>query len=120
MKQRILQLIKLLDIKQAQFCAECGIPAPSISAMEGNLATANIIKIARRYPNLNLRWLLLGEGPIFLDGEPESPVLQPSFVAPQNDPEIAFLRDMVSKQHDTIQRLISNIEKNYKGNGNNE
>lgn len=118
MKQRILQLLKLLDLSQADFCRECGIKDATISSMGDYLSTPNVIRIARRYPNLNLRWFLLGESPVWLDGEPGSPVLQPTFVPSGDDSEIAFLRDMVKRQHDTLQILIRNIEKNYKGNDN--
>ena len=80
------------------------------------LNTQNVIKIARRFPDLNLRWLLLGEGEIWLPGENERPKGEdtpPFSYTPQESPEIPFLRDMVCKQHDTIQILIRHIEKNY-------
>lgn len=110
--------MKLLDLNQADFCRECGIKDATISSMGDNLSTANVIRIARRYPNLNLRWLLLGDSPIWLEDESGSPVLQPTFVPSRDDSEVAFLRDMVKRQHDTLQILIRNIEKNYKPNDN--
>lgn len=117
MRDRIVRLLELLGISQAAFCRECDIKPATLSGMGDGLNTQTIIRIARRYPDLNLRWLLLGEGETWLAKErkevkeEDSPVF--SFVA-QESPEIAFLRNMVSRQQDTIQILIRNIEKNYR------
>lgn len=116
MKKRILQLFGVLGLTQADFCRECGIKDATLSAMGDYLSTQNVIRIASRYPELNLRWLLLGEGPIWLDNRHETQVkeeIPQSLHTPLDSSEIAFLRDMVSKQHETIQILIRNIEKNY-------
>lgn len=117
MRERIFHFIELLGLKQSDFCRECGIKTSTLSAMGEGFNTQNLARIARRYPDLNLRWLLLGDGEIWLNNgretTPPTPAPSQAYM-PQESPEIVFLRDMVSKQHDTIQILIHNIEKNYK------
>lgn len=117
MRDRIIRLYELLGISQADFCRECEIKPATLSGMGDGLNSQTIARIARRYPDLNLRWLLLGEGETWLKNEPERTqwtATPPSGYVPLESSEIAFLRDMVSRQQDTIQILIRNIEKNYR------
>ncbi len=73
---RILQLIENLHITKNRFSNEIGISSSrmgNITAKRNNPDAEMLVLIAQRYRNINLQWLLLGEGPMFTDGRIEPP-----------------------------------------------
>ena len=76
MKNRIFQIMKQEGLNQKDFAATTGINAGTLSSIfngrtEPSLATAE--KLHRRFPMLNMSWLMFGEGDMYLkensDGE---------------------------------------------------
>lgn len=72
MKDRILQIMRSEGMTQQEFSRATGLSPASLSSIF-NGRTAPTMKHAeamhRRFPNLNLSWLLFGEGEMFLSDE---------------------------------------------------
>lgn len=69
MKTRLQYIVKQEGLTNQKFAAEIGIsPAAVTHILSGrnNPSIEIISKIASRYPNYSLRWLILGEQPIFV------------------------------------------------------
>ena len=69
MKTRLQYIVKQEGLTNQKFAAEIGIiPAAVTHILSGrnNPSIEIISKIASRYPNYSLRWLILGELPIFV------------------------------------------------------
>ena len=73
MKNRIFQIMKQEGLNQKDFAATTGINAGTLSSIfngrtEPSLATAE--KLHRRFPMLNMSWLMFGEGDMYLNENP--------------------------------------------------
>lgn len=69
MKTRLQYIVKQEGLTNQKFAAEIGIsPAAVTHILSGrnNPSIEIISKIASRYPNYSLRWLILGEQPTFV------------------------------------------------------
>jgi len=71
MKERLIQFLAYLKIGQNAFEKKVGLSIGSISGAKKGMRTDNLAKIAALYPELNLRWLLLGEGPMLIEKSKE-------------------------------------------------
>lgn len=66
-KERIQTLIKALDLSGREFCKSIG-QSDSWNRMIGTTIGLDIVRtILRTYPNININWLVLGEGDIFIE-----------------------------------------------------
>lgn len=75
LNQRIGKLLKILDISQQEFANKIGSSRQVVSlAIKGpTYPSFNFFKgIAEAYPSINLHWLILGEGDVFLNKEPNN------------------------------------------------
>ena len=90
--QRIKEFRKILKITQGDMANKLNIDTPNISFYENGKTAPSIqtLELIRNAYNLNLDWLLSGEGDMFLDKEPKANkeqmrddciVLYPNFVA---------------------------------------
>ena len=65
MKDRIKEIIKYTGLNSASFAEELGIQKSSISHIvngRNNPSVDFIMKLTNRYPEINSRWLISGEG----------------------------------------------------------
>ena len=68
MKDRIIKFIEAEKLTAAEFADNIGVQRSSVSHVlngRNNPSFAFIQKIIEHYPNLNLRWLMTGEGNIY-------------------------------------------------------
>ena len=66
-KERIQTLIKALNLSGREFCKSIG-QSDSWNRMIGTTIGLDIVRtILRTYPNININWLVLGEGEIFIE-----------------------------------------------------
>ena len=75
---RLQQLMKALNLKQTGFARSLGMTQPNISRMvtgESKISVEVINRIIDTYKNVNLHWLLTGDGAMFMD-EPEEKSVQ--------------------------------------------
>jgi hypothetical protein len=61
-KDRIKLFLKTQDIGERAFCKSIGVSHGYVSAMRVSLQPDKIEKISELYPDLNITWLLTGEG----------------------------------------------------------
>ncbi len=144
MKDRIKQLMESQHMNQLLFSQYIGISSASLSSIfngRTNPSLKTVDAIRKRFPNLNIDWLMFGEGQMFLDGEsgegtptppPTTPgeglvdfsnasdVASPSLFdqtaerSVQNTPKIA--PQIVIKEVDKPQRKITEIRIFYNDN----
>jgi hypothetical protein len=69
MKERLLQLVKALNLSGRAFAASIGKSETWLTTMTGVIRSDVLTNILVKYPKVNLRWLLLGEGDIFISEE---------------------------------------------------
>ncbi len=72
---RLSNLIKALNVNQSEFAKTLGMAQPNISRILNGGAQVSIElvnKISNAYKQVNLHWLLTGDGEMFLDG-PQAP-----------------------------------------------
>ncbi len=68
--ERIKVLIRQ-EGSQSDFCRKTGISTSALSNIlmrNSGISSGNLEQIAKTYPSLNLRWLLIGEEPMWMDG----------------------------------------------------
>lgn len=67
---RLKGFIQALGVTNSQFADKCGIPRPSLSQLLGgrNKKISDVIvgQIHQAYPEMNVLWLLFGEGPMMV------------------------------------------------------
>lgn len=71
MKERIEHIIKAESLSNLQFAQLLDISPASVTHLlsgRNNPSLDLIVRIARKLPHYNLRWLILGEGPIYNNG----------------------------------------------------
>ena len=86
MKERILQLIQEEKLTNAEFAEKIGISTSALSHIltERNKPSLEVVmRIHKAYPNINLNWLLYGEG------EMKDTNIVSSFSGGNENPEIA-------------------------------
>lgn len=71
--QRITKIYENLQISQYRFAKDTGISTATLNNIvldsEGKPSFTTIQKILNSYKNLNARWLITGEGEMWLNGE---------------------------------------------------
>lgn len=71
MKDRIAHIIKAESLTNLQFAQLLDISPASVTHLlsgRNNPSLDFIVRIAQKFPHYNLRWLILGEGPICNNG----------------------------------------------------
>jgi transcriptional regulator with XRE-family HTH domain len=67
---RLQKLVKALNLNQSAFAKSLGMTQPNISRMvngESNVSVEVLLGISKRYEEVNLHWLLTGDGNMFLE-----------------------------------------------------
>lgn len=61
-KERIIKLIKRKDITQKFFCDKLGVSHNYITTINKSIPSDRLVQIIELYPDLNIDWLLTGQG----------------------------------------------------------
>ena len=88
MTERIFAILKYLQLSPSQFAEEIGVQRSSISHLisgRNKPSLEFIQKVLGRFPEINMQWLLNGEGEMLKNGEPISHVSLFQEV-PKNEP----------------------------------
>jgi hypothetical protein len=62
MKKRLVEFLNYLNIGQNKFAKNVGLSGGYFSTIKDNITVETVKKILSVYPELNVRWLLTGEG----------------------------------------------------------
>ena len=71
MKDRIMELMKKEGMTQQEFAAALDISPASLSNIfngKTNPTNNHVNAIHKRFPNINISWLMFGEGNMYTDG----------------------------------------------------
>lgn len=69
-RERIQALVEALGISGREFCKSIGKSNSWNRTIGKNIGTDIVVKILRTYPQVNINWLVLGEGDIFIENTP--------------------------------------------------
>lgn len=71
MKDRIAHIIKAESLTNLQFAQLLDISPASVTHLlsgRNNPSLDFVVRIAQKFPHYNLRWLILGDGPVYNNG----------------------------------------------------
>ncbi len=92
-RERIIYYLKAAKISQAQFCRRVGLSSGYLGAMRKSFQPDTINRIVAEFPDLDLTWLLTGEGGMLKESEPEpgdqTTIISSGRVIPYYDAEVA-------------------------------
>ena len=106
-KQRIIDFLKYKNISQQEIAISLGTSQPNVSAMCKGYRTISkktIVKLSNIFPDLNVDWLLTGEGSM-LRGSEEQGATESEDAALRE--EVVMLRERVRN----LQKLIDEKER---------
>lgn len=83
-KQRLITFIDFLGIQPAEFQRNCGLSSGFIYSISKGIGTRALLKIESRYPQLNTRWLITGQGQMLSNEPQQSGVVQNNFSGNNN------------------------------------
>ncbi|GAB1359858.1 hypothetical protein MASR1M31_16470 [Porphyromonadaceae bacterium] len=66
-KQRLTEYLHEKNISKSEFGRSIGVSSAFISSMRKSIQSDKVQKIALRYPDLNIDWLLYGKGSMFIN-----------------------------------------------------
>ena len=98
-KERLILFTKSQRITNTEFCKTIGVSNAFISSMRKSLQPDKIESIALNYSQLNINWLLTGEGSM-LKGNQNSNNYTPEMK--ENEQLLAQLRDEVNEQRENV------------------
>lgn len=106
LSNRIKDFVAYTKMSVRKFAIECGLKQPTLDkhirgTAEPNVAT--LIGIAKRFPELSLDWLLLGEGEMF-KGKSDLDA-----ITDKNTERLMKLVDTITTLQDTINAQASTI-----------
>lgn len=113
LQERLKGFIAHLDLSVLAFENKCGMAQGTVNKMTDKSRQRTLEKIRKTYPQLNMEWLLTGEGEMLVPGAVSA---LSGCSAPPTDlgkalDEIAAQRRLLEKSQEQIDRLISIIER---------
>lgn len=72
-KERLTEFVNWLGISKSEFGRQIGVSNAFISSIRKSIQQDKIQSIASMYPNLNIEWLLTGEGEMLKNGYKNPP-----------------------------------------------
>jgi transcriptional regulator with XRE-family HTH domain len=110
-KQRLKEFAKHKGISERSFCLSIGVSPTFISAMRKSMQPDKIESISHHYPELNITWLLTGDGQMINQNcEQNTPIKQIGYTALSSNEEIAMYKQLIESKD----RLIDALERELK------
>lgn len=111
-KERITKFIELKQISKSEFCRQIGVSNAYISSMRVGIQPDKVQRIALAYPELNIGWLLTGEGEILNNPEKNiEPLAAPCECAESSCLTVSRLLALVEAQQKTIAEQSATISR---------
>lgn len=112
MKKRLIEFLTYLKIGQNAFEKRVGLSTGSICNLNHGLRSDKLAQIAAEYPELNMRWLLLGEGEMLREIVPLE--LTPEFVEMKKNVEeltktVYLLREIIADMREKEKSIRGNV-----------
>lgn len=80
-KERLLHLLKVKHMSQAEFARHLGVSPTYIGAMRKSVSNARLQDILQLFPDIDKNWLLYGEGELY-KSDNESATLAKDYIVP--------------------------------------
>lgn len=114
-KTRLKDYLTYKKVSQNSFCKALGVSAAYIASIRKSIAPDKLLGIAEYYPDLNISWLLTGQGSMIIDDKlPSSPITaENSIVGDGNSnnnvgsADDSFLKGIITELRNTIADLRS-------------
>lgn len=109
---RLKQLIKALNLNQPSFSKSLGMTQPNISRMisgRSSISVEILNRITDRYKQVNLHWLLTGEGVMFLGEEPQEKEGDVLVVKARG--RLEELEERLERVEEVLRRVVEGMEK---------
>lgn len=109
---RLQKLIKALKMNQVSFARSLGMTQPNISRMtsgDNKISTEVLNRITQLHKNVNLHWLLTGEGEMFMTAPAEhtDQVSEPSGpYAVQGKGKLEDMEERIEQLEEAVRRLL--------------
>lgn len=112
--KRLSEIAKKMGLTATAFCQSCDIDKNLLSSKQEEITSKNLVPILKRYPTINLYWVLLGEGEMFLnDNDLESLSMNRFFLEEYKKLQIE-VRQLIAENAVLKSSLQRNIETEYK------
>ena len=116
-KERLLEYLKANRITQAEFGRMMGVSTAYVSTMRESLSLDMQKKVKAAFPDLNMQWLLFGEGDMIIKGAGTCTQIgqntynnNSSSALEKAIDEIAEQRKLTAASQSQVDRLLSIIE----------
>ena len=112
---RLKHLIKALNLNQPSFAKSLAMTQPNISRMisgRSSISVEVLNRITDRYKQVNLHWLLTGEGAMFLGAEPE---IKDDITPPKSKGRLEELEERVERVEEVLRKVVVGLEKGGSG-----
>lgn len=106
---RLKKLIKALNVNQSELAKTLGMAQPNISRILNGGAQVSIElvnKISNVYKQVNLHWLLTGDGEMLFEKNPQVDELLPSIIEGKGT-----LEERMERLEDVVRGLVKSFEK---------
>ena len=119
-KKRLLVYLKANRITQAEFGRIMGVSTAYVSTIRESISHDMQLKVKEAFPDLNMQWLLYGEGEMNIQGDGSNTQIgQNNYnsggALEKAIDEIAEQRKLTAESQSQISRLLSIIETMQKG-----
>lgn len=115
--KRLKLLIKMLRHNQSTFAQSLDMTQPNISRMvsgEGKLSVELLNRITKTYKEVNLHWLLTGQGNMFIGSEPaisEVNELLAEYVTDKGKGALENLEARLERLEKAVRQIARHLEK---------
>jgi transcriptional regulator with XRE-family HTH domain len=96
-KERLKEFVRYRGFSERYFCRSIGVSESFVSAMRKSLQPDKIHNISKLYPELNMTWVLTGEGNMLFDHE--SSLTQKDLV------QLSYCNELVEAKQKQIELL---------------
>lgn len=110
-RDRLKKYLNYKGLKDKEFCSSLGVSTAYISSMRESISPDKLKSIALLYDDLNITWLLTGEGEML-----KEPVGDEAEAEPTLGELARMIADHDRRFHDQMERIMDamGIEKNVK------
>lgn len=111
-KERLIEYIKFKKISKSEFGRRIGVSNAYISSMRKSMDPDKIKSISLNFPDLNIGWLLTGEGEMLAQSS-SSPSLEATSVALSSEAILSKTIEMLAESNrvlaETNRRLVEKL-----------
>lgn len=101
-KERLIEYLNHKKVSKSAFCTSIGVSHAYITSMRKSIQPDKLEKISEYYPDLNINWLMTGEGEMIKSEKQEITLKSESSVFDSLRDTIENLKEMVRSQNEII------------------